>query len=148
MISTELLRYYSYFAGVDNESLKAVASIADEALIAAGHTLFKEGDPARALYIVTNGQVDLHLTLGSGKEVVVDHAVPGDLMGWSVFVEPHLMRATATARKESKVIAIQATKLRDLCEKDTKLGVRLATQVAAALARRLNGAVTQIAAME
>jgi len=148
MISTEKLRYYSYFAGVDNESLKAVAEIADEKTLHAVTVLFKEGDPADALYIVTSGQVDVSLQLGSGREVVVDQLVPGDLLGYSVFVEPHRMRAKAMARKESTVIAIDAEKIRALCEKDTKLGFLLVKQVAAALAHRLSGAVTQIAAAE
>ncbi|MFH1681674.1 MAG: cyclic nucleotide-binding domain-containing protein [Candidatus Eisenbacteria bacterium] len=148
MISTELLRYYSYFAGVDGESLKAVAAISEEVSIPAGQTLFKEGDPAKALYIVTNGQVDVSLQLGSGREIVVDQIVPGDLLGWSVFVEPHKMRATAIARKESKAVAINAAKLRDLCEKDTRLGFNLVKQVAGSLAHRLSGAVTKIAAAD
>jgi CRP-like cAMP-binding protein len=146
MIPTELLRYYPYFAGVSNESLKAVAAIGEEETVGAGKTIFKEGDPARSLYLVVSGHVEIVLELGSGKKVVVDNAVGGDLMGWSVFVEPYRLRATAIARRESKVIAIDAEKLRKLCDDDNALGYRLMRQIAGALSHRFKGALTQIAA--
>ncbi len=146
MISTELLRYYPYFAGMTNGSLKAVAAISEEMTIAAGATLFKEGELAKSLYMVVSGHVEIVLELGSGKRVVVDNAVGGDLMGWSVFVEPYRLRASAVARRESKLIAIDAEKLRELCDKDNAFGYNLIRQVAAALSHRFKGALTQIAA--
>ncbi|RPJ46875.1 MAG: cyclic nucleotide-binding domain-containing protein [Candidatus Latescibacterota bacterium] len=146
MIPTELLRYYPYFAGVSNESLKAVAAIGEEETVGAGKTVFKEGDPARSLYLVVSGQVEITLELGNGRSVVVDTVVPGDLTGWSAFIEPYRLRATAIARRESKLIAIDAEKLRKLCDEDNALGYRLMRQIAGALSHRFNGALTQIAA--
>ena len=58
------------------------------------------------------------------------------------------MRATGIPKEESKSIAIDAIKLRDLCEKDSYLGYRLMKQVANALSHRLMGATIQIAASD
>lgn len=146
MVDLQLLRRYPYFAGLGDDSLKKIAAISKEVSFGKGESLFKEGHPAEALYIVTNGHVDLTLELGSGKATVVDHTVPGDMMGWSVFVEPHRMRASATAREDSKAIAIDAEKLRTLCEEETEIGYKVIKQVTAALANRLKGAAAQIAA--
>ena len=146
MISTELLRYYPYFAGVANDTLKEVAEISEEKKVPAGQTLFKEGETARELLILTEGQVDVFLELGSGKRVKVDAIVPGDILSWSALIEPYRLRATATVKEDSKLISIDAGKLRDLCDGDHHLGYQLMRQIANALSHRLGGAVTQIAA--
>jgi CRP-like cAMP-binding protein len=146
MISSELLRYYPYFAGVENETLKEVAEISEEKTVPAGQTLFKEGETAKDLLILTRGHVDVLLELGSGKQVKVDAIVPGDILSWSALIEPHRLRATAIAKEESSLISIDATKLRALCDSDHLLGYRLMQQIANALSHRLGGAVTQIAA--
>jgi hypothetical protein len=41
MISPEMLRRYAYFAGIQDESLKAVAMISDERTAASGAVLFR-----------------------------------------------------------------------------------------------------------
>lgn len=148
MIPTEKLRYYPYFAGVGSESLEAISEISDERPLRSGETLFQEGAPARFFYIVETGHVEITLELGSGKRVIVDNAVPGDILGWSTFLPPYTMRASASARRESKVIVLDAEKLREMCEKDHTLGYRVMKQVAGALGARFKGAITQIAAAE
>ena len=95
MVSIEVLRSFPYFAGVSAESLKAVAAITEERAFPAGQPLFKEDDPARALYIVRAGQVDIVYQRHVDEGRVVDTVVAGDLIGWSSLVEPY--RCTATA---------------------------------------------------
>jgi len=147
MISPELLRRYPYFAGVSEESLKAVAMIADEKRTPAGTQLFSEGDPADTLNIIVRGEVNIQFILGSGERRTVDTLVDGDILGWSALVEPYKYTAVGTASKEMQVVSINAKKLRELCDKDPLLGYRLMTQIAKLLAHRLEGARIQLAAI-
>jgi len=147
MISPELLRRYPYFAGVSEESLKAVAMIADEKRTRAGAQLFSEGDPADTLNIIVRGEVNIQFILGSGERRTVDTLVDGDILGWSALVEPYKYTAVGTASKEMQVVSINAKKLRELCDKDPLLGYRLMTQIAKLLAHRLEGARIQLAAI-
>ena len=80
MVSIEVLRSFPYFAGVCAESLKAVAAITEERPLALGEPLFKEGDPARALYILRAGQVDIVYQHHRDQGCVVDTVVAGDLI--------------------------------------------------------------------
>jgi len=146
MVSVELLRSFPYFAGVGSESVKAVAAIADERDFQSGEALFREGDPARYLYILRQGQVDISYRLHGGKERVVDTVVGGELLGWSAVVEPHRSTATGVAREAGRAIYIDAAGIRRLCEQDPVLGYRLFTQVARMLSSRLQGARVQLAA--
>lgn len=145
MISPEQLRRYPYFANISEEALKEVAMISDEAAAETGHTIFREDDPADAMYILVDGEVDLKYTLGDGQQRVVDTIVAGELLIWSALVEPYRCQTTGVARKPCKLISIQGTKLRDLCAKNSDLGYRMMTSVTQCLATRLEGARVQLA---
>jgi CRP/FNR family cyclic AMP-dependent transcriptional regulator len=146
MISPQILRRYPYFAGVSEESLKAIAMIAEEKVIPAGTQVFSEGDPALTLSFIETGEVDVQYVLGDGAHCTVDTLVDGDILGWSALVEPYKATAISTTRTNTRLIAINAPKLRALCEEDQLLGYRLMTKVAELLAHRLESARVQLAA--
>jgi CRP-like cAMP-binding protein len=148
MISPELLRRYPYFANVSEAALKEMAMISDEVTAKAGSTLFSEGDPAEALYILVDGEVDLQYTLGDGQLRTVDTLVAGDLLVWSALVEPYKCTATGTVKKDSKLIAMNGPKMRALCERDHDLGYSMLISITKLLATRLEGARVQLATVE
>ena len=147
MISPEMLRRYPYFAGIGEESLKAVAMIAEEKQVPAGTHLFSEGDPADAMNIIVKGEVSIQYILGTGERRTVDTLVEGDILGWSALVEPYKYTAVGAATRATHMITIDAKKLRGLCDQDPQLGYRLTTQIARLLAHRLEGARVQLAAI-
>ncbi|TVS10194.1 MAG: hypothetical protein EA424_25750, partial [Planctomycetaceae bacterium] len=130
------------------ESLKEVAMISEEISAAAGETLFKQGDPAELLYVMTEGEIDLQYELGSGELRTVDTLVAGDLAVWSTVVEPYRCTASGTIRKDTKLLAIQGAKLRELMETNHDLGYRLLLSVTKLLATRLEGARVQLATID
>jgi len=145
MISPEVLRRYSHFSGIDDESLKQLAMIAAEKSVPADTVLFREGDPAGHLFIILKGEVNIQYILGNGELRTVDTLIDGDLLLWSALVEPYKATALGTTTKETLLAQIDAAKLRDLCEKNPILAYRLMTQVAKLLAHRLEGARVQLA---
>jgi CRP-like cAMP-binding protein len=146
MVSPELLRRYPHFAGVSEESLRHIAMISEERNFHAGAVVVREGEPASHLFVVSHGEVDVQSVLADGEHKTVDTLVPGDLLVWSALVEPHLARFWAVARSDAAVIAIEADSLRELMERDHRLGHRLMTGIAVALSHRLVGARIQLAA--
>lgn len=146
MVSPELLRRFRSFAGLNEALLKQIAMIAEERTAPAGVRLFDEGMPANYLYVIVQGEVNIQYLLGSGEMRTVDTLVDGDLLVWSALVEPYRTTAYGTTTKETHLIAIQADKLRQLCEENPILGYRLMTEVAKLLAHRLEGARIQLAA--
>jgi len=146
MVSIEVLRSFHYFAGVGGESLKAVAAAAEERPFKPGEPLFREGDLARALYILREGQIDIVYRLHEGEGRVVDTVVGGDLIGWSSVVEPYRCTATAVPRSFGRAVHIDAAAIRNLCDRDHTLGYHLLKELAATLSRRLQGALVQLAA--
>jgi CRP-like cAMP-binding protein len=145
MISPEVLRRYPYFAGIDEESLKQLAMIAEEKSVPAHTAMFREGDPATYLYVILTGEVNIQYELGSGELRTVDTLVAGDLLMWSALVEPYRATAMGTTTKETQLARIDAAKLRQFCERQPLLGYRLMTQAAKLLAHRLERARVQLA---
>ena len=145
MISPEALRRYPCFGKVSDESLKQVAMFADEVSVRAGAILFGPGDRADKMYIIVDGEVDIQYTLGSGELRTVDTLVSGELMMWSALVEPYRSTATGSVRKDTKLIAIDGARLRELCEQDNGLGFRMLITLTQLLASRLEGARVQLA---
>ncbi|HOA51970.1 MAG: Crp/Fnr family transcriptional regulator [Thermogutta sp.] len=146
MVSPEMLRRYSYFAKVSEETLKEIAMLAEEKSYPAGMRLFYVGDPADHLNIIVEGEVDIQYELGNGEKRTVDTLVPGDILVWSALVEPYRTTAIGTTTKPTKVIAIKAKPLRELCDKDSMLGYQLMREIAKLLASRLESARVQLAA--
>ena len=145
MISPEMLRRYPCFVPIDEESLKQVAMISREHHVPADTMMFYEGDPADSLYLIVEGEVNIDYVLGSGERRTVDTLVQGDLLVWSALVAPYRTTGIGTTTKETHLIAIDAGKLRELCERFPLLGYRLMTGVANLLASRLEGARVQLA---
>ncbi len=146
MVSMEILRSLPYFAGVGTESLRAVAAITEERDLAAGEPLFREGDPAQALFILRAGEVDIVYQRPADEGLVVDTVIAGDLIGWSSLVEPYRCTATAVPRAAGRAVRIDAAGIRKLCEQDHTLGYHLLKELAGTLSRRLQGALVQLAA--
>jgi CRP-like cAMP-binding protein len=148
MISPEILRRYPYFAAADDEGLRNLAMICDEITVAAGTIMYREADKADKLYILTDGEVDIQYTLGSGELRTVDTVVPGELLMWSALVEPFKSTAVVAVKVPSKLIAIDAEKLRAFCGRDLKVANEVLLRMTKMLATRLEGARIQLATID
>jgi CRP-like cAMP-binding protein len=149
MVSPELLRRYRFFGGLKEEELAAIAMIGEESAFPDGGIIFREGERATHLYILTAGTVDLVYEIHHPGGVDTSHVGSintGEPFGISAFVEPYVFTATGQAHGAIKTIAIDAAALRALSEVDCHLGYTVIRQVTVALAERLNFARVQLAA--
>jgi CRP/FNR family transcriptional regulator, cyclic AMP receptor protein len=152
MVSPELLRRFPFFAGLDGEGLKAIAMITDTVALEPGATVFEADMVADALFILVDGNVDLHYLIVDRedpkvrKDYFVAEIDPGELFGLSGLVEPHKFTLTARVTTPAHVIRIQAAPLRALCEENCRLGYRLLQQVAKATLVRLDETRVQLVA--
>jgi len=145
MISPELLRRLPCFSAVPEDTLASVAMMSEEASAATGTLLFNERDAADVLSIIIEGEIDIQQKLDNCDVRTVDTLISGDILGWSAMVEPHRMTTSAICRKPTRLIRIDAPRLRQLCTQDPSLGYRLMSQIAVCLADRLEAARVQLA---
>ena len=152
MISPELLRRYSFFAGLADKLYTEIAMNAEEAFFEKGETIFEECDEASSLYILQEGSIDLYYKsediyhTKSAKEFLVGEINPGEIFGVSALLEPYELNATARAAVNCSVIKIDAKILRAIMQSDPVTGYRFMVHESKALMERLIATRIQLAA--
>lgn len=139
MVSPELLRRHSFFGHLKEEHLVELAKIAHERHFGPGEFVFREGEPARELFVVLEGQVDTSVEIDHlGNRAVVDTLGAGDVLGWSTIVPPYRYTASGECTRASKVLAIDSAGLRRMLEADHDLAFEVYRKVIEVVARRLH----------
>lgn len=150
MISPELLRHYPFFGFMEDAQLKAIAMIAEESTYEKGQPIFEANQPANTLYFLEDGSASNYFIVKDGgkpvKELYIGDINPGDIFGISALIEPYIYTATMRAEKTCRVIKIEASALRALCEVDLKLSCGLQRAVAKATMERLESTRVQLVA--
>jgi CRP-like cAMP-binding protein len=144
MISPEMLRRYPFFAFLNHDQLREVAMIAEEKQVGASITLFAAGEPASALFLLREGNVELHYTVidERGMEKQQDYLVgminPGEVLGISALIRPYQYTTSALTGEASQIVEFDAVALRELCEQDLQLMAEWQRQIAEATLERLH----------
>ena len=152
MISPELLRRFPFFNFMDDKQLKAVAMIADEKNYATGEDIVNESGPAKSLYFLVEGTASYYYVVTTEhdpyykQEYFISDFNPGEIFGISALIEPYVYTALVRAEKSCRLIEIDASALRALCEVDTSLNCGLLRAVAKAAMERLQHTRVQLIA--
>ena len=150
MVSTELLRRYPFFAGLNDDQLRELAMITEELEIQEGDTLFEGESGADFLYLLQDGSIELHYIVVDerGMETPQDFLVgiinPGEVFGISALIKPFNYTASAVANKAGSVLQVDGPKLRALCEADTDLYIVLLERIASTALVRLRDTRMQL----
>ncbi len=145
MSDKERLREYLDADDVNDATFDEIASICSRKAYEAGEIVFREDESSDHLYIVDSGQVDVQYLLPSGKRKTVDTLRQGDFLVWSALVRPHSTESIGICRAQTELLAIDAARLRELCEKDTHFGYHMMGQLARVIRRRLKAARMRLA---
>lgn len=106
--------------------------------------VFREGDPARAIYLIVAGKVALELcapAVGCKRILTVG---PSELLGWSPALGHERLTATARVLEAAQLVEIDASRLGAVCGQDPRVGYEFMTRVAEALAKRLTATRLQM----
>jgi CRP-like cAMP-binding protein len=134
----ELLLTIPWFQQLSERHLDMLVDIANVVEIPKGQDLFKEGDEEDDLYVVVNGRIAIEIFAPGRGRVPLYTAEPLDVVGWSS-VTPVVRQRTASARAvmDSRLIALDANALRQLCDGDCALGCIIFRRIANVIAGRL-----------
>lgn len=149
MISPELLRRFTLFAGLDPAILKEIAMAAEEIEVKKGDWLFQQADEADSLYLITNGAVDLTITFEpDGVDLAhLPRLIDGELTGWSALVEPRIYKFGAMAQTNVRAIRIAAQPVLDLMEKNPEAGYMIMRRLTQIIGQRLTNLRIQFVSM-
>jgi CRP-like cAMP-binding protein len=132
------LQTIPWFQELKPEHFEAMCGISCLNQVEAGEDLFREGDKEDFLYIVLEGRVAIEIFVPGRGRMRIYTAEPMEIFGWSS-ATPVVRQRTATARAvlPSRVVALDAQKLRRMGEEDHDLGYVVMRRLANVIASRL-----------
>ncbi len=125
MVCVEGLAATQLFAGVEPELIAMVEALAELGTAQAGDIIFEERDDATDIYLLCRGTVTLSFGFvhqGQNLAVNIKQVRPGELLGWSALTSRHKLSARATADTEVEYYVIPAAKLREVMDREPRLG--------------------------
>lgn len=138
----DTLKASELFTGFDEGHLQKVADRCRSESYMEGAKIFKEGDDARELYILSQGEVALEMEVRpvpdrSGIPTAVELVTKGEILGWSALVEPYVYTLSARCMSHCSVLAINGDVFRKLIADDCVLGFEVMKRLSRIVASRL-----------
>jgi CRP-like cAMP-binding protein len=122
MAHEELLAATEFFSGASPEVLRTIAGAGHERSLIRGDVLFRESDPADALYVVIRGRLAIAIANPiDNRETVVSLMEAGDLFGEMAMLDDGPRSAMARALEPSTVLSIPYDAVLDLFRKQPDL---------------------------
>lgn len=137
----DTLYQFKIFAELDPVDLESVARIAKVKGYATGEELMVEGEAADALYLVAKGKAAVKVRSSEGRQVLIDEVGPGEFIGWSAVIEPHIYIASAWASEPSEIVTIPGGELRSLLQTNRHVGYKVIKSIGEVMSRRFGKAV-------
>ena len=110
-------------AGLSPEAVEEVAARANQKKVEAGATLFREGEPACALYLMLTGRVKLTQVAAEGHEVILRFVGPGEAVAALALFEDAAYPLTASTVSESVLLVWHRDILQELFQRHPALAV-------------------------
>jgi len=129
----ELLASSKFLARLDEQSLTAIAALARPRTFAADEYVFEEGDVPNALFIVVAGEILITTADEVGKEVVLNRALSGAILGEIGLLDGRMRTASARTSGPCSVLRIPRTEFLSLMDRQPAI----ARQLIAALCSRV-----------
>jgi CRP-like cAMP-binding protein len=139
MVSPEWLKKTELFDTLEESQLNALLSNSSVKSYSRGETIFQQGEEAKQLYILIQGEVDL--TVKTQEEIALMTSKiekEGAVFGTPSLMEPFRYNVTAKCLKPTKVLAIEAHHIRKKIEENPRMGVEIMRKLASIYFNRLN----------
>ncbi|MFP4571600.1 MAG: Crp/Fnr family transcriptional regulator [Desulfobacterales bacterium] len=128
MISLDFMDRVEMFKDLPDEYLKALQDAAESAEYKKGELFFRQGEPARHLWIVIDGEVELRCEpcadgLQQQARDPVAFVSAAQAFGWTCFVPPYQYRLSGyCASRRCRLLKFEKNELENLFQKYPEMG--------------------------
>jgi CRP-like cAMP-binding protein len=136
-VTAERLRAAPLLASFDDAGLAAIAELAREAELPAGHELVRQGGPADGAWLLEAGALAVVRKLPGGGELPLAALGPGALVGEISLLRDEPRTATVRATAPSRAIFLDRRLFRASRERLEPAALQLTRAILVALARRV-----------
>jgi CRP-like cAMP-binding protein len=129
----EFMRRTELFASLPDSQLAALAKIASERLVEEGTVISSEGDPAREVYVIREGEVSILQSRNGAEEELMVFGV-GACIGEVAALGKVTRSASIVARGPARLIVLEEDQLERLLETHPEVSRALLTLLARRMA--------------
>jgi CRP/FNR family transcriptional regulator, cyclic AMP receptor protein len=133
----DCLSAHPFFAGLQSAFIEALASIAELREFQSGAYLWKQGDAAEVLYLISSGRVALEILIPHQGPLQIEAVNPGELIACSWVAEPYRWEFDARAVQDVSAVALDGKTLRQQCDEEPILGYAVLKRLIPPLQSRL-----------
>jgi CRP-like cAMP-binding protein len=128
----DLLRNVGLFAPLDRLALAQLAAHLEPVEMRSGQELFRKGDRGDALYVVASGMLGVYGDENERLSILV----AGDTFGEMALLCEDPRSATVRAESASELVRLDRERFQELLEREPKLGIVIARELAERLRER------------
>jgi CRP/FNR family cyclic AMP-dependent transcriptional regulator len=114
------------FASLQPSTLAALAATAQRRSWASGKVIFQRGDAGDHMLAITAGKVRLSLGSAQGKELMLRHLDPGDILGELAVIDGQPRSADAVALEDTTAIVLRRSRFLEVAADHSDLGLSVA----------------------
>lgn len=137
----------SIFKGLDPEQIELLSPYFDEEYFHRNEVIFEQGDEAGCLYILLEGEVEVHYKPYDGPPLTVARITPGGVFGWSAALGRKEYTSSAQAGSDVLLVRVRNESLHRLYECYPETGRVLLDRLAGVIAERLRNTHASILEM-
>ena len=131
------LRDVGLFGALSDEFLEHLTTTLSVLRVLPGDTVFREGDPAREIYVVLDGEIEVLKKSRRGRETRVAILGPNDSFGEMSIIDMQPRSATVRALGPARLLKITTEEMDALYRHDLKSYTLIVLNIARDLSRRL-----------
>jgi len=128
-MAVERLDRNEVFQFLRPDQVKKISEVAEEVSYTGGETIYEKGARADFFYIVLEGQVSLRLPGYRGVSIQIDELTKGAIFGSCVCFQLANYSLNAQCTRDSRLLKISSTTLKELMDQDLVMGYTIQTQI-------------------
>jgi CRP-like cAMP-binding protein len=141
------LEAHEVFRFLRPDQVLTISDTAQRVPFAEGETVYRQGEAARYLYVVVDGQVLLWLPGKKGIKVLVEELGEGAMFGSCVCLDMDSYTLTAQCTEDSNLVRVDAKVLKKLMDDDLPMGYALQKQISKTYFKRYIDAMRKLQSM-
>ena len=144
MVSAELFRQVPLFAGLEDEDLESLISVASRRKFPKDGVIFFEHDVGDALFMIFSGRVKVTILSDDGREIILAMLSDSDFFGEMSLLDNEPRSATAIALQETEMVVLHQRDFLSIVEKRPRVLINLLSVLSSRL-RKANQQIGNLA---
>ena len=132
-----VLKQVALFSGLDDPTIKQLASISEIRTFTSGQQVYAEGEADAALFVIVNGKIRIEKQVDAEQRQTLQQIKAGEILGAISFVLGGEHSVSAQAIQDAELLVIRRTEFDKLAVRNPAVAYRIMLRLAGQLATLL-----------